>query len=53
MLSETSQRDKYHMITHTWNLRSKTDDHVGGGKRETNPKRLLRMENKLRGDGGR
>ena len=41
-----------------WNLRKKTDEHMGRGKRkkgerETNHKRLLTIENKLRVDGGR
>ena len=43
-------------ITHMWNLRNKTDEHmgVGGrGERETNHKRLLTIEDKLSGDGGR
>ena len=34
-----------------WNLRNKTDEHMGRGdkgKRETNDKRLLTIENKLR-----
>ena len=36
------------------NLRNKIDEHMGGGKRgrETNHKRLLTIENKLRVDGG-
>ena len=41
-----------------WNLRNKTDEHMRGGKRKkkervTNHKRLLKIENKLRVDGGR
>ena len=43
-----------------WNLRNKTDEYMGRGKkkkkkraRETNHKRLLTMENKLRVDGDR
>lgn len=39
-----------------WNLRNKTDEHIGGGnkrERETYHKRILKMENKLRVDGGR
>ena len=35
-----SEKDKYHMIsfTHTWNLRNKTDEHMGrrGKRREGN-----------------
>ena len=39
------------------NLRNKTDEHMGswggrGGERETNHKRLLRIENTLRAAGG-
>ena len=35
-------------LTHMWNLRKKTDEHMGGGKgeREINHKRLLMIENK-------
>ena len=35
MLSEISQRekDKYHMISLMWNLRDKTDEHRGRGKK--------------------
>ena len=43
-------------FSHMWNLRSKTDEHMGEGKkreRETNHKRLLKTENKQRFDGGR
>ena len=39
-----------------WNLRNKTDEHrgrEGKGERQTNHKRLLMIENKLRVDGGR
>ena len=43
-----------------WNLRNETDEHRGKGRknkmkiaRETNHKRLLMLENKLRADGGR
>ena len=38
------------------NLRNKTDEHMGRGKkreREANHKRLLTVENKLRVNGGR
>ena len=44
------------MISLLWILRYKTDEHMGrrGRKeRKTNPKRLLKIENKLRVDGGR
>ena len=47
-------------FTHMWNLRNKTDEHMERRKkgekkrgRETNQKRLLMAENKLRIDGGR
>ena len=39
MLSEVSQseKDKYHTISLMWNLRNKTDEHMGRvGKREGN-----------------
>ena len=41
-----------------WNLRKKIDEHMGRGKRkkgetETNHKRFLTIENKLRVDGRR
>ena len=39
-----------------WNLRNKTDEHLGRGgreEREANHKRLLMIENKLWVDGGR
>ena len=63
MLSEISQseKDRYHVFTHMWNLRNLTEDHGGreGEKnsykqrgREANHKRLLRTKNKLRVDGG-
>ena len=44
-------------FTCMWNLRNKTDEHMGGrGKkekrRETNHERLFMIENKLRVDGG-
>ena len=32
MLSEISQRKKYHKISLMWNLRNKTDEHMEGGK---------------------
>ena len=41
---------------HRWNLRKQTDERMGVGKkreRETNHKKLLKIENKLRVDGGR
>ena len=36
MLSEISQseKDKYHMITLMWNLRKKTDEHMGRGEKK-------------------
>ena len=42
-------------FTQMYNLRNKTGEHNGGveGERETNHKRLLKTENKLRVDGGR
>ena len=56
-LSEISQeKDIYRMISLMWNLRNKTDEQMGRGEkrdRETNHKRLLTTENKLRVDGGR
>ena len=38
-----------------WNLRNKIDEHRGrvGKEREKYHKRFLKMENKLRDDGGR
>ena len=43
-------------FTHKWNLRNKAVKVMGGGKkrkkRETNHKRLLKIENKLRVVGG-
>ena len=37
-------------FTHMWNLRNKTDEHMGKGKkkreRETNHKRLIMIQNK-------
>jgi len=39
-----------------WNLRNNTDEHMREERereRETNHKRLLKIENKLRVDGGR
>ena len=60
-LSVISQSERQHVFTHMWILRNLTEDH-GGGKgeksykqrgRETNHKRLLNTENKLRVDGGR
>ena len=60
MLSEISQteKDKYYMISLVWNLRNKTDKPMGGEKkkkreRETNCKRLLKTENKLKVGEGR
>ena len=38
-------------FTQMWNLRNKTDE--DGGGRKTKHKRLLKIENKLRDDGGR
>ena len=43
-------------FAHMWNLRNKTDEHMGSGekkRKEGNHKRLLRIENKLRVDGGK
>ena len=56
MLSKISQpqKDKYD-FTHTWNLRNKTDEHMGRGEKgemEVNRRRLT-TENKLTVDGGR
>ena len=56
MLSEMSVRERQtsYDFTHMWNLRNKTDEHMVGGKREgNNHERLLKIENKLRVDGGR
>ena len=42
-------------LTHMWNLRKKTDEQMGRGRkgeRETNHKRLLKIENKLKVDKG-
>ena len=40
-----------------WNLRNKTDEHIGRGKkkkeRETDHKRLLKIENKMRVEEGK
>ena len=39
-----SEKDKSHMISLTWNLRNKTDEHMGRGgrkEREINHKRLI------------
>ena len=49
------QRQIPYDFTHMWNLRNKTDEHRGRGKkgeREGNHKRLLTIENKLRVTGG-
>lgn len=45
------QRQVPYDFTHMWNLRKKTDEHMGRGKRkkgrrETNHNRLLTIENK-------
>ena len=43
-------------FTHVWNLRNKTDEHMGRWgreERETNHKRLLMIQNKLWVDGER
>jgi len=44
-------------FTGRWNFRNKTDDHMGWGKkekkREANKEKLLKIENKLRVDGGK
>ena len=59
MLSEISQseKDKYHMISLMWNLRNKTDEHMGSvggrGEREIEHKTLLRIQHQLRVDGRR
>ena len=57
MLSEiVNQRQIPYDFTNMWNLRNKTDEHMGMGdreERETNHKRLLAIENKLRIDGRR
>ena len=47
------------MISFMWNLRIKTNKHMGrgggggGGETERNHRRLLMIQNKLRVDGGR
>ena len=44
------------MISLMWNLRNKTDEHMGSRgreERETNHKKLLMIENKLWADGRR
>ena len=50
MLSKRSQskKDKYHMISLTWNLGNKTGEYWGREKRErdANHKRLLTIEDK-------
>ena len=57
MLSKISQseEDKYHDFTHIWNLRNKTDEHMGRGRKERrkerNHKRLLTTENKRKVEG--
>ena len=57
MLSEISRGRQCQTddLTHMWNLRNKTDEHMrrGGEERETKHKRLLMIQNKLRVDGGR
>ena len=59
ILSEISQAEKdiQYDFTHMCNLRNKTDEHmVGKGEkreRETNPKKSLKIEHKLRVNGGR
>ena len=45
-------------FTHVWILRNKTDEHMRRGRKQekrgkTNHKGLLKIENKLRFDGGR
>ena len=50
------ERQIPYYFTNMWNLRNKTDEHTGVGKRKnggTNHKRLLMVENKLRIDGRR
>ena len=51
------ERQVSYDFTHTWNLRNKTDERKGIGnkiktERETNHKKLLNTENKLRVAGG-
>ena len=53
MLSEISQseKDKPYDLTHMWDLRKKTDKHMGRGQREkgereTSDKRPLTIKNK-------
>ena len=53
------ERQIQYGFTHIWNIGNKTDKHVRRGEKEkkkgkeTNHKRLLMIENKLRIDGGR
>ena len=42
-----------HDCTHMWNLRNKTYGKGRGREREISDERLLKVENKLRVDGGR
>ena len=43
MLSKI-EKDKYHMISLLWNLRNKTDEHMGGGKERKTNYETLRTE---------
>ena len=53
MLSEISQsKEDNQMISQMWNLRNKTDEHVGGVERERQTIRLLTLESKLMVTGG-
>ena len=51
------ERQTPYDFTHMWNLRNKTDEHMGRGtkrgEKETNHKSPLMIENKLRVDGGK
>ena len=46
MLSEKSQKDKYHIISLMWNLRNKTHEQRKKSERQTK-NRLFTIENKL------
>ena len=55
MLSKISQRKIPYDFIHMWNLRNRTDEHMGRGegKKGGDHKSFLMIENKLRVVGGR
>ena len=46
-----SEKDKYHDFTHMWDLRNKTNEHMGGGGEKQTRKQALNYRNKLRAAG--